>query len=91
MDRIHINGGKELNGEVTVSGAKNACLTLMPLSLLTEEPLHITNVPKLSDIGTMKQLLSSLGSDMHGDLSSSLQIHTQNYWVQLDRLIKAMI
>ena len=78
MDRIHINGGKELNGEVTVSGAKNACLTLMPLSLLTEEPLHITNVPKLSDIGTMKQLLSSLGSNMHEDLSSSLQIHTQN-------------
>ena len=78
MDRIYINGGKELNGEVTVSGAKNACLTLMPLSLLTEEPLHITNVPKLSDIGTMKQLLSSLGSNMHeDDLSGSLQIHTQ--------------
>ena len=78
MDRIYINGGKELNGEVTVSGAKNACLTLMPLSLLTEDPLQITNVPKLSDIGTMKQLLSSLGSNLHENLSGSLQIHTQN-------------
>ena len=79
MDKICIKGGRELNGEVTVSGAKNACLALMPLSILTSNPLWIKNVPKLSDIKTMKELLISLGSDIQEQSSSSiLKIHTKN-------------
>ncbi len=70
MDKICIKGGKELDGEVIVSGAKNACLTLMPLSLLTSEPLQMKNVPRLSDIDTMKRLLSSLGSNIEEDRSA---------------------
>ena len=78
MDKIYIKGGRELNGEVTVSGAKNACLTLMPLSILTDEPLKMRNIPELSDINTMKQLLNSLGSNIQSDRSRGfLQIHTK--------------
>jgi hypothetical protein len=43
-------------------GAKNACLTLMPATLLSEEPLTLTNAPRLSDIRTMSTLLQSLGA-----------------------------
>ncbi len=50
MDAILVTGGSELNGEIPIAGAKNACLTLMPATLLSEEPLTLTNAPRLSDI-----------------------------------------
>lgn len=61
MDAIEINGGKKLHGTIKVAGAKNACLALMPAALLGDEPLTLTNTPKLSDIATMTRLLQSLG------------------------------
>ncbi|MGG7564604.1 UDP-N-acetylglucosamine 1-carboxyvinyltransferase [Rhodovulum sp. DZ06] len=64
MDSIAIRGGKELNGRIAVSGAKNACLALMPAALLTEEPLTLTNAPRLADIRTMTELLGSLGAEV---------------------------
>ena len=64
MDRILIRGGAQLNGRIPISGAKNACLTLMPAALLTDQPLTLTNVPRLSDIRTMSQLLQSLGTEV---------------------------
>ncbi len=64
MDRIAIRGGTPLHGEIAVSGAKNACLTLMPAALLTDEPLTLTNAPRLSDIRTMTSLLESLGCEV---------------------------
>jgi len=64
MDRISIAGGRPLNGEVTLSGAKNACLTLMPAALLTDQPLTLTNAPRLADIRTMTTLLESLGCEV---------------------------
>ena len=57
MDSILIRGGKPLIGEITISGSKNASLPLMAASLLTEQTLELTNIPQLSDIDTMKQLL----------------------------------
>ena len=68
MDSIVVNGGGALHGEIAIAGAKNACLTLMPATLLSEEPLTLTNAPRLSDIATMTQLLQSLGAEV-----SSLQ------------------
>ena len=68
MDSIVIRGGGALNGEIPIAGAKNACLTLMPATLLSEEPLTLTNAPRLSDIRTMTSLLQSLGAEV-----SSLQ------------------
>lgn len=66
MDKILIQGGKSLDGRIAISGAKNACLTLMPAALLTEEPLTLTNAPRLSDIATMSELLRSLGCEVVG-------------------------
>ena len=60
-EKIFIEGGKRLSGSIPISGAKNSCLRLMPLSLLTESALTLKNVPTLSDVETMKALLESLG------------------------------
>ncbi|MCV6592798.1 MAG: UDP-N-acetylglucosamine 1-carboxyvinyltransferase [Silicimonas sp.] len=64
MDSIVVTGGAELHGDIPIAGAKNACLTLMPATLLTEEPLTLMNAPRLSDIKTMSLLLQSLGSEV---------------------------
>ncbi|WP_299673848.1 UDP-N-acetylglucosamine 1-carboxyvinyltransferase [uncultured Roseobacter sp.] len=64
MDSILVKGGGALSGQIPIAGAKNACLTLMPATLLTEEPLTLINAPRLSDIQTMTQLLQSLGSEV---------------------------
>ncbi|SDX88042.1 UDP-N-acetylglucosamine 1-carboxyvinyltransferase [Ruegeria halocynthiae] len=68
MDSILVTGNGPLNGQIPIAGAKNACLTLMPATLLSEEPLTLTNAPRLSDIKTMTALLQSLGAEV-----SSLQ------------------
>jgi len=62
MDRIRITGGARLKGEIAISGAKNAALPLMAASLLTDEPLVLSNVPALADIKSMTELLVSLGA-----------------------------
>ncbi len=64
MDSIIVRGNGALNGQIPIAGAKNACLTLMPATLLSEEPLTLTNAPRLSDIRTMTQLLRSLGAEV---------------------------
>ena len=64
MDSIVVTGNGPLNGQIAIAGAKNACLTLMPATLLSEEPLTLTNAPRLSDIQTMTQLLQSLGAEV---------------------------
>ena len=64
MDSILVRGGGELNGEIPIAGAKNACLALMPATLLSDEPLTLTNAPRLSDIRTMTELLQSLGAEV---------------------------
>ena len=61
MDRILIKGGVPLQGEVAISGAKNAALPLMAACLLTDQPLELDNVPDLADIGSMQRLLQVLG------------------------------
>ena len=64
MDSIIVRGGKPLSGQIHIAGAKNAALALMPATLLSEEPLTLTNAPRLSDIKTMTQLLRSLGAEI---------------------------
>lgn len=61
MDQIVIQGGKRLSGEIRISGAKNAALPLMAASLLSGEPLTLTNLPRLADISTMSKLLEQHG------------------------------
>ena len=61
MDKLLIQGGRALSGEVAISGAKNAALPILCASLLTAEPLRLTNVPHLNDISTMLRLLAGMG------------------------------
>ncbi len=61
MDRILIRGGKPLSGQLPISGAKNAALTLLPCSLLTEEPVTLRNLPRLADVDSFGHLLNQLG------------------------------
>ena len=53
MDSIIVEESGPLYGKIAIAGAKNACLTLMPATLLSDVPLTLTNAPRLSDIGTM--------------------------------------
>lgn len=61
MDQIVIRGGRTLSGQLQISGAKNAALTLMPCALLSEEPLTLRNLPRLADIDTFGHLLNNHG------------------------------
>ncbi len=63
MDRLIIEGGKKLSGRVMTAGAKNAALPLMAAAIATEEQLRLTNIPNLSDITTMTNLLVHMGVD----------------------------
>jgi len=67
MDKLAITGGTPLQGEVRVSGAKNAALPILCAALLTSEPLVLTNVPKLNDVRTMRSLLAQMGVRAEGD------------------------
>ena len=62
MDKLFIEGGAPLSGEVNVSGAKNAALPILTAALLTEGPLTVTNVPHLHDVTTMLGLLAQRAS-----------------------------
>jgi UDP-N-acetylglucosamine 1-carboxyvinyltransferase len=68
MDRIRLIGGNELNGEIPISGAKNAALPLMIASLLSDEPLVLQNVPRLADVKQLERILENHGVDIavHG-------------------------
>jgi len=61
MDKLLITGGRPLEGEVRVSGAKNAALPIMCAALLTAKPLVLTNVPSLADVSTAASLLGQMG------------------------------
>jgi UDP-N-acetylglucosamine 1-carboxyvinyltransferase len=61
MDKLLIAGGTPLQGEVRISGAKNAALPIMCAALLAPEPLRLTNVPQLQDVRTMLRLLEGMG------------------------------
>ena len=64
MDKLVIQGGIPLSGEVRISGANNAALPILCAALLTEEPLHIGNVPHLRDVTTMLELLNQMGAEV---------------------------
>lgn len=64
MDRIAITGGARLDGEIAISGAKNSAIKLMAASLLTDQPLQLTNMPRLADTRFLAQLLRRLGVEV---------------------------
>ena len=64
MDKLRITGGRPLEGEARISGAKNAALPIMCAALLTDAPLALDNVPRLMDVSTMAKLLAQMGVEL---------------------------
>ncbi|MES2674187.1 MAG: UDP-N-acetylglucosamine 1-carboxyvinyltransferase [Pseudomonadota bacterium] len=69
MDKFKILGGGPLNGEIRISGSKNAALPILAATLLANSPVTLSNVPQLKDITTMNSLLSSMGVKISGNAS----------------------
>jgi UDP-N-acetylglucosamine 1-carboxyvinyltransferase len=81
LDRILVVGGRRLEGEVTVSGAKNAALPLLAAGLLADGPSVFRNVPDLADISTLLRLLRTMGVDAHrigGEERHAVRVHAVN-------------
>jgi UDP-N-acetylglucosamine 1-carboxyvinyltransferase len=79
MDRIAIVGGARLEGEIPISGAKNSAIKLMAASLLTDQPLRLTNMPRLADTRFLGKLLQRLGArviEMDGPEGPETVLHT---------------
>src|SRR3989442_4155465 len=77
MDKLIIQGGVPLSGEVRVSGAKNAALPLMCAGLLTSEELTLSNVPHLRDVSTMLRLLAQMGVEVSLDDRLGLSLRAE--------------
>ena len=75
MERLLIDGGTVLSGELRASGAKNSALKMFAAALLADEPVTISNVPHLKDITTMIELLVSLGVEVVIDEKMNIEIH----------------
>src|SRR5215203_7559670 len=63
MESFVIEGGRPLNGTVRAAGNKNGALPILAACLLTDEPVRLTNVPRIRDVETMVELLADLGAD----------------------------
>tara|TARA_R110002073_G_scaffold54023_2_gene139251 strand:- start:1409 stop:2674 length:1266 start_codon:yes stop_codon:yes gene_type:complete len=75
MDRIIIQGGARLEGRIPISGAKNSALKLMAAALLTDEPVTLTNMPRLADSRFMGHLLTELGVSVEEGEGAELRLH----------------
>lgn len=91
MQKLQITGGPVLNGEVRISGAKNAALPILFATILAEEPLTLENIPHLNDISTTLALLNRLGvrSDIQGDRVAIDARHIEQFEAPYE-LVKTM-
>jgi UDP-N-acetylglucosamine 1-carboxyvinyltransferase len=95
MDKLRITGGRPLQGEVRVSGAKNAALPIMCAALLTARPLRLANVPRLMDVSTMAKLLAQMGvgveRDEHNLVLAANQIRAPTASYDLVKTMRASV
>ncbi len=78
MDKLIIKGGRPLEGEISISGAKNAALPILAATLLADDPVNISNVPHLHDITTTIGLLARMGSELTIDERMNLEVNSTN-------------
>ena len=92
MDKLIVNGGITLNGSVRISGAKNSALPILISSLLTEEPLRVSNVPHLQDVTTTLDLLGRLGVHLKVDERMNIEVNASavNNCRAVYELVKSM-
>lgn len=96
MDKLIINGNIPLNGEVRISGAKNAALPILAASLLTAAPVVIANIPHLHDVTTIISLLGQMGTKVTLDECSKIEIdagaiHSYHAPYELVRTMRASV
>ena len=92
MDKLIITGGKPLNGEIRISGAKNAALPIIVSTLLSDEPVLIRNIPHLHDITTTMELLGRMGVSLTMDEKMDVEVNpaTIQSYVAPYELVKTM-
>jgi UDP-N-acetylglucosamine 1-carboxyvinyltransferase len=78
MDRFLVRGGRLLSGEITPSGNKNAALPVLAACLLSDEPVVLENVPDITDVNKMMEILRSLGAEVERGDGGQVRIHAKN-------------
>jgi UDP-N-acetylglucosamine 1-carboxyvinyltransferase len=77
LEKFLIRGGKPLVGEVSISGAKNSVVAIIPAALLVDGPCRIENIPEISDVGILIDILTELGCEVEFDDKDSIRINSQ--------------
>ncbi len=92
MEKYVINGGRVLDGEVTISGAKNAAVAIIPAVILCDEPCRIENIPNISDVSLIGRILQQLGAEVKRIDKSTLYIDPRkiNSFVATTDLVRGM-
>ncbi len=92
MDKLIITGGKPLNGEIRISGAKNAALPIIVATLLADDPVLVRNIPHLHDITTTMELLGRMGVSLTMDEKMDVEVNpaTISSYVAPYELVKTM-
>ncbi|MSQ56405.1 MAG: UDP-N-acetylglucosamine 1-carboxyvinyltransferase [Limnohabitans sp.] len=96
MDKLRIQGGQSLNGEVIISGAKNAALPQLCAALLTDQPVVLNNVPRLQDVATMIKLIKNMGVEVTRDEQGRIELnaaplHLQEAPYELVKTMRASV
>ena len=76
MHKLIINGKKQLNGEIVISGAKNSAVALIPAALLCDEDINLYNVPNISDVDALEEILSHLNAKIERKDNNEVIIHS---------------
>ena len=96
MDKLLIRGGRQLRGEVLISGAKNAALPELCAALLSDRPVTLHNVPRLNDVSTMLKLLRNMGVAAERDDNGTVRLdagplHTPEAPYELVKTMRASV
>src|SRR5206468_344407 len=86
-----IEGGRPLNGRVRASGNKNGALPILAGCLLTDEPVTLSNVPRIRDVETMMNLLRQLGAEVDWTGDNEVRVHAQDVGHEVDSQLAARI
>jgi len=81
VDKYVVNGGRRLHGEVTISGAKNAAVAIIPATILANGPCIIENIPNISDVSITIKILAEMGASIEVINKNTLKIDTRNITV----------
>src|SRR5688572_12921676 len=92
MDKLFIHGNVPLNGEIKISGAKNAALPIIAAALLTSGPVAIKNIPQLRDVTTIMNLLAQMGARLTLDDRFTIEIDASkvDYFFAPYELVRTM-